>query len=139
MRFAQQLAAFGDEAERKADQAIRKVALGVFDRVIMRTPVDTGRLRGNWQASVGKPATGIRRRPDANGPVTQNGSGSSTAKDRAQKVVLGANSPTVFYLTNNLPYATVIEYESRSQQAPQGMVRISAAEFQDLVREVTGA
>lgn len=35
----------------------KKITFDLLRRIVNRTPVDTGRLRGNWQASVGSPAT----------------------------------------------------------------------------------
>ena len=36
----------------------RTMALQGLNGVIYRTPVDTGRARGNWQTTVGEPASG---------------------------------------------------------------------------------
>jgi len=139
--FGAQLAAFGEKAKVKQEQALRKVSLELFGRVIMRTPVDTGRLRGNWQATTDTPAERELDRNDNSSPANQRGAGSSSAKQEMEEFVLGADRPTNFYLTNPLPYAIPIEYGDPhgSQQAPQGMVRISVAEFQDVVDEVVGA
>lgn len=138
MSFTTDLLRFGEAAKFKQEQALRKVSFELFSRVIMRTPVDTGRLRGNWQATVKGPANGEVEVDDNASPVRQRGEGSSIAKQAMALKVLGENDPTVFYLTNTLPYAGVIEYGS-SKQAPQGMVRISVAEYQDIVSEVTSA
>lgn len=138
MSFTTDLLKFGEKAKFKQEQALRKVSLELFGRVIMRTPVDTGRLRGNWQATMGAPATTEVEEEDNLTPVNQTGSGSSIAKNRMAEFVLGANKPTVFYLTNTLPYAGVVEYGS-SDQSPKGMVRISVAEYESIVGEVVNA
>lgn len=75
-----------------------------------------GRFRGNWQTSVSAPAKGALDRVDP--------SGASAVADVAVNMG-GAGSIT--YLTNNLPYAQVLEYEAHSSQAPAGMVRIAMA------------
>ena len=139
--FAQQLNAFGEKAKVKQEQALRKVSFELFSRVIMRTPVKTGRLRGNWQATTDKPAQSEVNRDDNQAPTNQRGVGSSSAKQAMEELVLGIGNPTVFHLTNPLPYARVIEYGDPhgSEQAPQGMVRVSVAEFQDVVNQVAGA
>lgn len=120
------------------ENALRKIALEVFNRVIMRTPVDTGRLRGNWQATTDAPADGEVDTLDNAGVTNERGIGSSVAKQAAEALVLGQDNPTVFHLTNTLPYARVIEYGDPhgSDQAPKGMVRISVAEFQEVAEEV---
>lgn len=138
MSFTTDLLKFGEKAKFKQDQALRKISLEVFGRVIMRTPVDTGRLRGNWQATMGAPATTELSEDDNLSPVNQTGSGSSIAKARMVDFVLGASKPTVFYLTNTLPYAGVIEYGS-SDQSPKGMVRVTLAEYEGIVGEVVNA
>lgn len=138
MSFTTDLARFGEKGKFKQEQALRKVSLELFSRVIMRTPVDTGRLRGNWHTTQNAPARGERELNDDASPVRQDGEGSSAAKTEMILEVLGADRPTQFYLTNTLPYAGVVEYGS-SKQAPQGMVRISVAEYQDIVSQVTSA
>ena len=141
MSFASDLRRFADKANEKQEQALRKTAFELFSRVIMRTPVDTGRLRGNWQATTSAPADGELSRLDNSAPANSRGSGSSSAKSEMQELVLGTERPTVFHLTNTLPYAKVIEYGDPhgSRQAPNGMVRISVLEFEDIVKEISSA
>lgn len=140
MTFEADLARFAEKAQMKQEQALRKTAIELFGRVIMRTPVDTGRLRGNWQATVGSPADYAIAASDNASPVNSVGAGSSSAKTAMMDTVLGADRPTMFWLTNTLPYASVIEYEGHSHtQAPQGMVRISVAEFADVVDKISKA
>jgi hypothetical protein len=40
---------------------------------------------------------------------------------------------SIFYLTNNLPYGERLEY-GYSKQAPSGMVRITLAEYEKILR-----
>lgn len=56
--FSLQLKSFGELAEKQAVQAQRKVTLQILRGVILANPVDTGRMRGAWVASVGAPASG---------------------------------------------------------------------------------
>lgn len=126
LSFAEQIKRFGDGAKRKQTDVLRKVSLDIFSRIIMRTPVDTGRLRGNWQATLDKPA---------NSEIDRLGSG--PALGAMTQTVLGAESPTMFHLSNTLPYAARIEYEGHSKvQAPAGMVRVTLVEFQSIVEDV---
>lgn len=86
-------------------------------RVIRETPVDTGRLRGNWQSALNVPKDDQLQVQDVSG------SGSiSNAENTLNKLKLG----NIFWFTNNLPYARRIE-EGWSQQAPQGMLRRNVA------------
>ena len=45
---------------------------------------------------------------------------------------LAVKAGGVEYITNNLPYAERLEY-GYSQQAPAGMVRVTAARFRELL------
>jgi hypothetical protein len=84
-----------------------------------------GRFRGNWQFSIGVPAVGELERIDPNGAVT-------LAALRAEVATLTAGQTA--YIVNNLPYAIPLEY-GHSTQAPQGMVRVTLARFQQIVNE----
>ena len=132
MSFAADLERFANKAEASATQVYRKVAYELFRRVILRTPVDTGRLRGNWQTTLGAPAFGELDREDNSAPANQAGIGQSSAADDSLTTTLTADITDPLYLTNNLPYAQVIERGS-SDQAPAGMVRVSITEFAGLV------
>jgi hypothetical protein len=50
----------------------------------------------------------------------------------------GQAAGLVFYLTNNVPYAQRIE-DGWSRQAPNGLVALTAVEFQQIVDEAAGA
>ncbi|ENO0297931.1 hypothetical protein ACVGWG_23595 [Enterobacter asburiae] len=91
-----------------------------------------GRFRGNWQVSFDAPTTDETGRVDKTGNLTK-AAGNYTLS--LFKVGMKA-----IYFCNNVPYAYRLEM-GHSSQAPGGMVRITAAEFQrffeDAVREVT--
>lgn len=96
-------------------KAVRHYSLTLFSNVVYRSPVDTGRFRGNWQCSIGVPITSVLDSKDKSGSET-------LAKVRA--VVETMEVGQTIYLTNNLSYAIPLEYGS-SAQAPSGVVRIS--------------
>ncbi|MFZ5111897.1 hypothetical protein ACOY5J_09480 [Enterobacter kobei] len=91
-----------------------------------------GRFRGNWQVSFDAPTTDETGRVDKTGNLTK-AAGNYTLS--LFKVGMKA-----IYFCNNVPYAYRLEM-GHSSQAPGGMVRITAAEFQRFfegaVREVT--
>ncbi|EKS7197957.1 hypothetical protein ACQ86C_10035 [Enterobacter asburiae] len=91
-----------------------------------------GRFRGNWQVSFDAPTTDETGRIDKTGNLTK-AAGNYTLS--LFKVGMKA-----IYFCNNVPYAYRLEM-GHSSQAPGGMVRITAAEFQrffeEAVREVT--
>lgn len=92
----------------------------------------SGRFRGNWQVSFDAPTTDETGRIDKTGNLTK-AAGNYTLS--LFKVGMKA-----IYFCNNVPYAYRLEM-GHSSQAPEGMVRITAAEFQrffeEAVREVT--
>lgn len=90
-----------------------------------------GHFRGNWQVSFDAPTTEETGRIDKNGNMTK---AAGTYALSLFKVGMKA-----IYFCNNVPYAYPLEF-GHSTQAPGGMVRITAAEFQrffdEAVREV---
>lgn len=125
--FAATVHTFEGKSLKWLERTRRGVVLKLFGSVVMDTPVDTGRLRGNWRTSVHRPALEEIERLDKSGSVTINevqaNMGDGTTKDIS-----------VFF-TNNLPYAEVAEYggwngptelvteEGYSRKSPAGMVR----------------
>lgn len=91
-----------------------------------------GHFRANWQIALDQPASGILDEIDAQGIATKN---------RLTAEVESIYAGSVAHITNNLPYGPRLEFEAWSSQAPQGMVRITVAEFQTMVnnavKEVT--
>jgi hypothetical protein len=122
-RFTAQIAAFVEKAQGNIDLVVRKVALEMFTRVILKSPTDTGRFRGNWQVAIGSIPSGTLALDDKAGTAT-------IAKVQAEVLKLEAGQ--VIYLTNSLPYATRLEY-GWSNQAPNGMVRLTIMEWNQVV------
>jgi len=117
----------------RMDQVVRGTLLDLSRRIVLRTPVGNpslwqgppppgytgGQARGNWQASIGSPASGTTEATDKSGTATIAGIAGKTQQAPGN----------VWYLTNNLPYVgSALEYGS-STQAPTGMVRISLREL----------
>lgn len=108
--------------EEKLSQVVRKVSLQALARIVLRTPVDTGRARGNWQVTIdGTPAKGTVQALDKDGTRTVVAGG----KEIAQAKPFG-----VVYITNNLPYIEPLENGHSKQAPPGGIVRITAQEMQ---------
>lgn len=102
----------------------KKLTLEALARVVRRTPVDTGRARGNWQATIGSPATGQVDAVDRGGGETVAAGARAIAK---------LPPYSVSFLTNNVPYAQRLE-EGWSQQAPKGMVALTFAELESVLQ-----
>lgn len=116
--FEQQMEKIIKDREKKALNIFRAVALQLFDRVIRRTPVDTGRARANWNAAIDNPDESVT---------------DSTLPPQPAPTVFSADLGDTLYLTNNLPYISALEY-GYSKQAPQGMVRVTVSELQQALR-----
>lgn len=121
--FALDLAAFAKKAENNAQTVVRKISIDLFSKTVLRTPVDTGRARANWNCSIGAPSFTVSQKTDKGGTTTQAGIRST----------LGNWKDGDIYLMNSLPYIRRLEYDGWSGQAPQGMVRITMTEFQTFV------
>ena len=109
---------------RNLNQGIRATLLEVSTAIIKDTPADTGRARGNWQASIGRGATK---------EIAVNNQRSGEAKaiaDVDQNVSVAVGD--LYYLTNNVPYIERLEF-GWSKQAPSGMVRKNLQNFNRLL------
>ena len=109
---------------RNLNQGIRATLFEVSTAIIKDTPADTGRARGNWQASIGRGATK---------EIAVNNQRSGEAKaiaevDQTVSVAVG----DLYYLTNNVPYIERLEF-GWSKQAPSGMVRKNLQNFNRLL------
>ena len=122
--FALSVAHFAEKAGQRAEDVTRKIVIELFSRVVLKSPVDTGRFRANWQFGLQQVG------------VTSNDTDPSGAAALGRITSGVASTPlgTSMWLSNSLPYARRLEY-GWSKQAPAGMVRVSIAEFQDIVRD----
>lgn len=110
----------------KREEAVKKTATEVFSRIIQRTPVDTGRARANWTATIGNQTAATSEHVDPTG---------SGAIAVASAVVAGWDHERgSVWLSNNLPYIGRLEY-GHSKQAPVGMVGVTVAEFGGIANE----
>lgn len=126
MSFSAQISQYSKGTRDKIDSIRRGVTLKLLGAVVMDTPVDTGRLRGNWRVSEGTPVLDATDRVDPSGAVVMN---------EINAAVQASTGDTAVYLTNNLPYAKRIEYDGWSHtKAPEGMVRRNVARFNRLIK-----
>ena len=131
---------FVEKAKKNPETVARQVSFKLFSAVIKGTPVgeeNGGRLRLNWQVAGATPATGTIDGVDKTG---------AKAVAMVSDYVFKNPDWSEFTLTNNLPYAPVVEFGGYpgdgpntvggfSKQAPQGMVRVNVARFNTLLEE----
>lgn len=122
-QFSIDIAAFVAKAKDNADLVLRKVALDMFSRVVIKTPVKSGRARGSWQCTIGSIPAGQVNHLDKTGAETI---------ARINAAVAPAKAGDVVHLTANLPYINRLEW-GHSAQAPSGMVRITVSEWNQAV------
>ena len=106
--------------------AIQAIALDALTRVVLKTPVLTGRARGNWSVGIGSVGGEARDVEDK--------SGSLTIAEGEQVLAQYAHQqgyPEIV-LFNNLPYIERLE-NGYSTMAPNGMVAVTISELQPLV------
>jgi hypothetical protein len=128
--FSLDISAWIEKAKDRGDLVVRKVALDIGSRVVMRSPVDRGQFRNNWFAGVGQPVVKTTEAVDKSGAAAIAGIGTVVATARLGDVV---------YVSNSLPYALRLE-NGWSKKAPAGMVGITVTEFQAAVdRSVAAA
>ena len=156
MSFALDISRFVEKAKANAETVVREIGVKLLVSIVDKSPVGNpevwaslnpvtdlesgktsiqrkapagyvgGRFRGNWQVSFDLPATGEVDRVDGNGSENKR-----IGAAIIQTFHVGVGS---IYLMNNVPYAQRLEY-GWSGQAPQGVVRITVAEFDAFVRK----
>ena len=134
-----------NEYAKKKNVQIRNVrkayAFALYSSIVKKTPVDTGRARGNWNITVGVDDY----------TQTEN----KTPRFQGVDQVPEPRGDETIYISNNLPYITKLEYggypnppkkgsgktvNGYSKQAPEGMVGVTLANneniFNSAVRSV---
>jgi hypothetical protein len=125
-RFRTDMKRIVEKTKDKTNMFARKLVLDLDRRMVLKSPVDTGRFKANWNIGYGSIDTSTSEATDKSGTATL---------ARHQAEVRDA-SGTVIYITNSLPYAYRLEYEGWSKQAPMGMVRTTLAELNSAIRAV---
>ena len=98
----------------------KKVHLEVYGRLILRSPVDTGYFRYGWYG--GLEVTNVLP------PEDQATYPEPSAFDRAIGPLGGLQPFASSYIFNNVDYGPELE-DGRSDQAPQGIVGVTVAEY----------
>lgn len=111
-----------DEVMDEADVLVRAVNLEALRGVVLMTPVDTGRARGNWQVGPPEPAE-----LDVLDPT-----GSLALATGSQEI---AKAPRfgLLWISNGLVYIVPLE-DGHSGQAPRGMVTVTVERLKAMVR-----
>ena len=108
----------------KAEAVYRESMFEIATRIIFRSPKDTGLFINNWLSSY---------EYDKSTHNIEDESGSKSFGTLTKKYS-GLTLDRSFYFMNSLPYAERLE-DGWSQQAADGMVKRSLAEFDSIVQE----
>ncbi len=105
----------------------KKVVLEALRRLVMRTPVDTGRARGNWQVTIDNPTDSQLDQTDKDGNETIKKGLAAISNLPAYRVV---------WISNNVDYIEFLE-DGSSEQAPNGMLAITIEELRTMFRKAS--
>ncbi len=121
----------------------KKIVLTALQRVVEKTPVRTGRARGNWQVTINKLASGVvdnsnwekkRKKKeltkDGYQPLNKD---DHDAINKGIAAIKDLPPFCIVYISNNLDYIEFLENGS-SEQAPEGMVATTIAELKQMFR-----
>jgi len=116
-----------EEVEDDVKSILQTIVFRIGREVVTLSPVDTGRFKGNWQLTIGSPATSSLLRYDESVGIVLGD---------MQRVVRTLSPGQVAYIQNTVEYGYDLEYGSSPQaRDPDGMVRVTAAKFAILVNE----
>lgn len=124
--FALDMTHFINHAGTNVNTVTKKVVLDVMRSVIRKSPVDTGRFKGNWQYGTNDMPTGVTDIHDEGGQGTIAHITGQIPPQAAGKL---------HWIVNNLPYSIELEHGHSSQCPPNGMVGLTITEYQALVQQ----
>lgn len=116
-----------DRSKEKASKIMRATAIDLLRYIIFATPVNTGRLRGNWQVGINRPTSLELPIEDKKGPTTLSAG--------TQKISEFSGEDTAIYICNNLPYAEDVENGSSPKSPPGAMVKANVEIFKPLIEK----
>lgn len=116
--------------KKNLEEVPQRAFVRMADLVILGTPVDTGSARASWTPSSGGPS--------ARNVYTTGGAG-YPQRGTVQAVARALRPGGSASLANALPYIRRLEYAGWSAQAPSGMLRVAAAQWQSVVNEAAAS
>lgn len=119
MSFTKDMRAFAKRAGTATSDTSNAIKVELLSSVVLDTPVDTGRARGNWQVTENTPALGTTERLTKSGNAVLRDINASIGQD-------------VTWMSNNLPYIERLE-NGYSKKSPAGMVRKNVARIRRII------
>lgn len=123
--FAVDISKFAEKVKDRQDLVMRKIVLELYNKIVQKTPVDTGRAQNNWNVGIST----------IDPTVTQEAvSNKQAVIQKAQKIISKIKGGDTIWITNNLNYITGLE-DGSSDQAPAGMVAVTVREHPHIVNK----
>jgi len=103
----------------------RTLALEALRRLVLRTPVRTGRARGGWQLAINARPKGQIDDKDKKGAATI-----GKGLEKLGSLPFGC----VVWIANNVEYIVRLEEGHSKKQAPKGMFRVTVNDLIQIMR-----
>lgn len=139
-KFNTDLKNFSKEVDIELSKVVRLVALKLFTRIVLKTPVDTGVARASWTIGINRIEN--NKVNVMGGKLSKQGA-TALANDQLNKLV-GVKAYDTVIISNNVPYIEKLEYGGYNEgpktvggfsiQAPEGMVRVSLEEVEAFLK-----
>lgn len=120
LAFNKQLEGFVEAVTQATTKTLQQIVVEVGTSVVMLSPVLTGRFRGNWQMTVGQPASHTLEATDKDGAATL-----SALRQMAATLTAGE----IGYIVNNLDYGNNVESIGWAVTPPYAPVRRTLSQF----------
>ena len=122
-KFKMQIKNEIDDVLVQSQEFKEKIGFDCFAGIVKRTPVDTGRARGNWMVSLGSAVEAVVD----SGPTISDGQSSPSALINQGMSTISKSKPGQdIVISNNLPYIVFLE-EGTTKQNAKGMVAHNVA------------
>lgn len=119
---------FAEKCTTNMELAARIASANLLRSVVLDSPVDTGRFRGNWFIQFDKMPIQTDTTDKSGGRAIERGI------KKLKDFKLGM--PKIFIL-NHLPYSIELEYgHSKQAPSPPGIVRLAVQRFDSFMRQV---
>lgn len=113
-----------DETRDEMATVVQKIGIEALSRIVEKTPVKTGRARGNWSVSIGQPSSST--------PIdTEDKTGSATIAKGTQEILTAYPDKgfPIISIYNSLPYILALE-EGKGSFSGAKMVALTKAELE---------
>ena len=108
--------------EEIAEKEIKEIAGTIFRAAVKLSPVYSGAFRASWRISLNEPREDVTKGRGPESPI----------RGASFRWPSGFKLGDLVIISNNLPYAELIEYAGWSNQAPYGVLRLAVATAQIL-------